>query len=54
MQDLRLIFGYGKPYRRDLLAAVGLIFLECGFEMVIPVLMTTLIDEGCPPAIWAS
>ena len=48
MQDLRLIFGYGKPYRRDLLAAVGLIFLECGFEMVIPVLMTTLIDEGVP------
>ncbi len=48
MQDLRLIFGYGKPYRRDLIAAVGLIFLECGFEMVIPVLMTTLIDDGVP------
>jgi len=48
MQDLRLIFGYSKPYRRDLNAAVGLIFLECGFEMVIPVLMSTLIDEGVP------
>lgn len=48
MQDLRLIFGYSKPYRRDLIAAVGLIFLECGFEMVIPVLMSTLIDEGVP------
>lgn len=48
MQDLRLIFGYSKPYRRDLIAAVGLIFLECGFEMVIPVLMSTLIDDGVP------
>lgn len=48
MQDLRLIFRYGKPYHRDLVAAVALIVVECGFEMVIPVLMTTLIDEGVP------
>ena len=48
MQDLWLIFGYSKPYRRDLIVAVGLLFLECGFEMVIPVLMSTLIDEGVP------
>ena len=48
MQDLRLIFGYGRPYRRDLAAAVALIVIECGFEMVIPVLMTTLIDDGVP------
>ena len=38
MNDLRLIFRYGKPYRRDLWAAAGLIFIECIFEMVIPVL----------------
>ena len=48
MNDLRLIFRYGKPYRRDLLAAAGLIFIECIFEMVIPVLMSTLVDEGVP------
>lgn len=48
MQDLRLIFRYGRPYHRDLIAAVALIVVECGFEMVIPVLMTTLIDEGVP------
>ena len=46
MNDLRLIFRYGKPYRRDLWAAAGLIFIECIFEMVIPVLMSTLVDEG--------
>ena len=45
MQDLRLIFGYGKPYRRDLAAAVALIVVECGFEMVIPVLMTGCADS---------
>ncbi len=48
MNDLRLIFRYGKPYRRDLWAAAGLIFIECIFEMVIPVLMSTLVDEGIP------
>ena len=48
MNDLRLIFRYGKPYRRDLWAVAGLIFIECIFEMVIPVLMSTLVDEGVP------
>ena len=48
MNDLRLIFRYGKPYRRDLWAAAGLIFIECIFEMIIPVLMSTLVDEGVP------
>ena len=48
MNDLRLIFRYGKPYRRDLWAAAGLIFIECIFEMVIPVLMSPLVDEGVP------
>ena len=37
-----------KPYRRDLWAAAGLIFIECIFEMVIPVLMSTLVDDGVP------
>ena len=48
MQDLWLIFRYGRPYHRDLIAAVALIVVECGFEMVIPTLMATLIDEGVP------
>lgn len=48
MQDLRMIFRYGKPYRRDCFAAVGLVFIECVFEMIIPMLMSTLVDEGVP------
>ena len=27
---------------------MGLIFIECIFEMVIPVLMSTLVDDGVP------
>ena len=54
MNDLRLIFRYGKPYRRDLWAAAGLIFIECIFEMVIPVLMSTLVTRVCPAITWRS
>ncbi len=38
MQDLKHVFSYLKPYRRDLFLAVGLVFVECIFEMVIPML----------------
>ena len=48
MKDLRLIFRYSKPYLRDLIVAVGLLIIECAFEMIIPVLMSTLIDDGVP------
>ena len=48
MQDLKRIFAYIKPYRRDLLLAVVLVCVECVFEMLIPILMTDIIDVGVP------
>ena len=36
MQDLRMIFGYGKPYRKDLFAAVGLIFVNVSLKWSSP------------------
>ena len=36
MKDLKHIFSYLKPYRRDLFLAIFLVFVECGFEMLIP------------------
>lgn len=48
LQDLKAIFSYLKPYRRDLWLAVTLIFVECIFEMIIPLLMTDIIDIGVP------
>ena len=48
MQDLKHVFSYLKPYRWDLFLAVGLVFVECIFEMVIPMLMSDLVDQGVP------
>ncbi|MEE0801467.1 MAG: ABC transporter ATP-binding protein [Gemmiger sp.] len=48
MNDLSYIFSYLKPYRKDLAAAVGMVFVECVFEMLIPLLMTGIVDVGVP------
>ena len=46
MKDLKHIFSYLKPYRRDLFLAIFLVFVECVFEMLIPLLMTDMVDVG--------
>lgn len=46
MKDLKYIFAYLRPCRRQVAAAVGLVFVECIFEMSIPMLMTGLVDVG--------
>jgi len=46
MKDLKHIFSYLKPYRRDLFLAIFLVFVECVFEMLIPLLMTDMVDIG--------
>lgn len=48
MDDLKFVFSYLKPYRRDAALAVFLVFVECIFEMVIPMLMTGIVDVGVP------
>ena len=48
MVDLKPIFSYLKPYRRELAAAIILLLAECIFEMVIPLLMTDIVDVGVP------
>ena len=48
MNDLKHIFSYMKPYRWDFMIAVFLIFVETVFEMIIPILMTDIIDIGIP------
>lgn len=48
MKDLLAIFSYFKPFRRDLILAVVLIFVECIFEMVIPLFMRDIVDIGVP------
>ena len=46
MKDLKHIFSYLKPYRRDLFLAIFLVFVECVLEMLIPLLMTDMVDVG--------
>ena len=46
MRDLKRLFGYLGPYRRDMFIGMALVFVETVFELIIPVLMAQLIDEG--------
>ena len=46
MRDLKYLGRYLRPYRWDLFLAIFLVFVESAFEMIIPVLMSRLVDVG--------
>ena len=46
MRDLKRLFGYLGPYRRDMFIGMALVFVETVFELIIPVFMAQLIDGG--------
>lgn len=46
MKDLKRLFCYLGPYRRDLILAAVLVLVETCFELVIPILMADIIDVG--------
>ena len=46
MNDLKRLLGYMGPYRRDMILGMLLVIVESSFEMVIPVLMSDIIDTG--------
>ena len=46
MKDLKRLFGYMGPYKRDMALGMLLVVIESAFEMVIPILMSDIIDEG--------
>ncbi len=46
MKDLKYIARYLAPCRRQFLIAIALLFLECCFELTIPLLMSQIIDVG--------
>ena len=48
MRDLKYIAAYLRPCRRDLTLAMVLVFLESLLEMIIPVIMTDIVDIGVP------
>ena len=48
MRDLKYIARYLRPCRRDLVLAMLLVLAESFLEMVIPLLMTDIVDLGVP------
>ena len=50
MKDLKRLFRYMGPYRRDMFLGMLLVVVESAFEMVIPILMSNIIDEGVAQA----
>lgn len=52
MKDLKRIFSYLGPYRKDLVFGAFLVVVETSFELIIPVLMAGIIDTASPAATW--
>ena len=46
MSDLKRLWSYLGPYRKDLFLAALLVLVETAFELFIPVLMADIIDVG--------
>ena len=46
MRDLKYVAAYLRPCRRDLILAVLLLVVESFLEMMIPLLMTDIVDVG--------
>ena len=48
MRDLKYVFSFLKPFRREFLAAVFFVMAETAFELIIPLFMADIIDQGIP------
>lgn len=46
MRDLKRLFGFLGPYRRDIWIGSFLVLIETCFELFIPILMADIIDVG--------
>ena len=46
MKDLKILFAYGKPYRKAFVLAVLFVMIETSFELIIPMIMADIIDIG--------
>lgn len=46
MNELKRLLGYLGPCRKDMVIGMALVVVESAFEMIIPVLMSDIIDVG--------
>lgn len=46
MNELKRLYKYAGPYRKDMLLGALLVLIETCFELIIPILMADIIDVG--------
>lgn len=46
MKDMKRLFGYMEPYKKDMILGALFVMIETGFELFIPIMISNLIDIG--------
>ena len=46
MKDMKRLFGYMGPYKKDMILGAQFVMIETGFELFIPIMISNLIDIG--------
>lgn len=46
MKDMKRLFGYMGPYKKDMILGALFVMTETGFELFIPIMISNLIDIG--------
>lgn len=46
MKDMKCLFGYMGPYKKDMILGALFVMIETGFELFIPIMISNLIDIG--------
>lgn len=46
MKELRQVFSYAKPYKKDFILGILCVIAETSFELIIPMMMADIIDVG--------
>lgn len=46
MKDMKRLFGYMGPYKKDMVLGALFVMIETGFELFIPIMISNLIDIG--------
>ena len=46
MKDMKRLFGYMGPYKKDMILGAVFVMIETAFELFIPIMISDLIDIG--------
>ena len=51
MNDIKRLAGYIGSYKKDMMLGALMVMIETAFELVIPIMIADLIEEGYQVAI---